>query len=290
MKFTDLLDSYGIPYVHAGMHRHATQGRVNFDCIQCSPNSGKFKAGYHLTKHFISCWTCGYLPVISTVSLLIGESPQKTRELVSGVDREDYQKPRIQGTLKMPKGCGPLLEPHRKYLKGRGFDPQELERVWGIQGIGLAKKLAWRIVVPIHLDREIVSWTTRSISPDNPVRYWTAKPEQETVSSKTLLYGSDYANQTIIICEGPADTWRIGPGAVSTLGVSVSRVQIAKMARYPTRVLCFDSDAQDRAKRLCGQLSAFPGRTVNVCLETGKDAGEAEQAEIDELRKRFLGD
>ena len=288
MTFTELLDHYSIPYVHAGTHRHATHGRVSLDCPSCSPNSGKFKAGYHLEKRYLNCWSCGFLPLFQTLSTITGEPYGKIKELLGGLERDRTEQSRTRGKLTLPDGVGPMQKPHRDYLRKRGFDPEAIERLWGVQGIGLAKKLAWRLFVPLHLDREIVSWTTRSISPDNPVRYWTAKPEQETVSSKTLLYGSDYANQTIIVCEGPADTWRIGPGAVSTLGVSVSRVQIAKMARYPTRVICFDSDAQERAKRLCDQLSAFPGKTVNVCLETGKDAGECDSKEIQELRRRFL--
>lgn len=287
MTFPELLDHYGIPSIHAGEGRHASHGRQNFDCPNCSPNSGKYKAGYHLTKHYISCWTCGYLQLVPTLSLITGESYSKIKELLGGLERSKEDRIEARGRLVIPKGVGPLLQPHKDYLRKRGFDPEAMERLWGVKGIGLAKKLAWRVFLPIHLDGEIVSWTTRSISPDATARYITAKPSEEKVSSKTLLYGQDYAGQTIIVCEGPFDAMRIGPGAISTLGVVVSRVQIEKMARYPTRVVCFDSDARERAKRLCDQLGCFPGKTYRVEL-SGKDPADSSDDEIRELRKRFL--
>jgi hypothetical protein len=194
------------------------------------------------------------------------------------------------GTLELPKGIVDLLPVHKKYLQRRGFDPDELARIWGVQGIGMAAKLSWRIFIPIHDDRgRVVSWTTRQLHNDG-IRYQSASNEQEEKNLKTLLYGEHLTRDVIVIVEGPMDAWAIGPGAVATLGIAYTQTQLCKLSRFTQRVVCFDAteDAQDRADALCAQLAAFPGSTENVCLETGDDPADADPAEIAELRQQFL--
>lgn len=136
----------------------------------------------------------------------------------------------------------------------------------------------------------MVSWTTRSISDRHSERYISASPQEESIDHKTLLYSEDYVRETIIVCEGPTDVWRIGPGAVSTFGTSFSQGQVDKICRYPRRVVCFDREsfAQRRAAELCDLISPFPGETFNIKLETGKDPGNCDIKEIKKLRSLFL--
>lgn len=187
----------------------------------------------------------------------------------------------------MPKTV-PLLPIHKEYLEKRGFNSAELKRLWRLKSIGLASKLAWRIFIPIHFNNETVSWTTRKIG-DNGARYISAKSTEEIVSAKTLLYGEDYIQQSLIVCEGPTDAWRIGPGAVATMGISYTKEQVSRISKYPQRVICFDSEleAQKRARKLCNDLESFPGKTLNVVLDS-KDPGSASYEEIQELRAKFL--
>ena len=89
--------------------------------------------------------------------------------------------------------------------------------------------------------------------------------------------------------EGPTDCWKIGAGAVCTFGLAWTPAQLARIASYPTRVICFDNEeeAQKQARVLCAELEPFPGRTINVCLEA-KDPGSAQKEEIQCLRKEYL--
>jgi DNA primase len=82
----------------------------------------------------------------------------------------------------------------------------------------------------------------------------------------------------------------IGPGAVATFGVNYTQEQAAKIARYPVRVICFDSEsqAQKQAKKLLDTLTPLPGETHNIVLESGKDPAECDPSEIAELRAKFL--
>lgn len=205
-----------------------------------------------------------------------------------GIVHEEGPTPRA-AQVALPPGLGPLLPIHRKYLSRRGFDPDELERLWSIQGIGLVTHLAWRIFIPILYQGEVVSWTTRATT-DDGMRYISARPDQERLDAHTLLFGEDYARHTIIVCEGCLDAIKIGPGAVATLGIKYTTAQVLRMSKYPRRVILFDNEtmAQRRARKLAGDLSVFPGETLNCCLTSGKDAAEASHRDVEELRQRYL--
>lgn len=104
-----------------------------------------------------------------------------------------------------------------------------------------------------------------------------------------MLFGIDFIRHAIIVCEGPMDAMKIGPGAVSTMGISYTKHQLKQIVDFPVRVVCFDNepDAQKRAKKLCSDLSSFPGKTTNIVLDV-KDPGEASPKEIKLIRKSFL--
>ena len=192
--------------------------------------------------------------------------------------------------VKLPPGVGEFQKSHLKYIRERGFDPQYLYDTWGVRGIGLNPKLSWRLFIPIHVQKRVVSWTTRSIAANSDRRYISASPEEEAVPHKTILYGADLVpGGTIIVVEGPADAWRIGPGAVATFGLSMSLQQVREIGSYPRRVLCFDNEpgARRRAVELAERtFSHLPGETLVVSLETGKDPGCAEPQEVQELRTK----
>jgi hypothetical protein len=196
-------------------------------------------------------------------------------------------------TLKLPDGVQPMLPGHRDYLRDeRGLDPDEIERVWGVQGIAFApKRPNYCLFIPIYDEfGRFVSWTTRTIGKEASSRYFAAPPDCEAIPHKSLLYGEHLCRHTIVIQEGCIDSWTIGPGAVATLGVSYSAQQKNRMAKYPIRLVNFDSqdDAQRRACELCEELASLPGITENIVWETGKDANSAERAEVDEFRRKYF--
>ena len=291
MIFTEILDQHNIPYATEG-HRHCRPGWVQIDCPFCGPGSGHMHMGYNINAYYTNCWKCGSHRIEETLSALLNIPWQKSKTLlkeITGPYTVPTERPR--GTLVYPKGVDHLQYGHKQYLRQRGFNPTELWVLWKLQGIGIATKLIWRIFIPIYFRGEVVSWTTRSIQKhDDTIRYISAKPEEESMPARNLLFGEDYARHAIIICEGPFDVFRIGPGAVATLGTMYSNAQVQRMSKYPCRVVCFDSEseAQKRARKLADTLAGFPGETHVVTLESAKDAGAASVEEIQELRKRFL--
>lgn len=286
MNFEDLLSSYGVPYQTEG--KHCRDGWLQLDCPFCAP-MGPLYLGYNKQGGYFNCWRCGPLSVIGTLTALTKERHSELKRLIGGLERVRSPKIKITGTLKLPKGRKPLRSVHKQYLRSRRYNPEEIVRLWRIEGIGLASKLSWRLFIPIIYHGDVVSWTTRACRDDVDARYISASLTDEALPHKQLLYGEDYVRHTIIVHEGPLDVWRTGPGAVCTCGTGYSQAQVRRIARYARRVICFDNEpkAQQRAKLLCDMLDPFPGETFNVTLE-GKDASASTDLEIDRLRATFL--
>lgn len=289
MSFQDICDEYRIQIAPEG-HHHTTPNRIQLDCPHCSPNSNRYRLGYNLVTNRLSCWSCGSVDFYETIRLLTNESDSKVREIARQLRQSDYtpkqDTEKARGKLAIPKGVGPLLDPHNKYLRKRGFNPEELEKVWGIKGIGFDPILPWRIWIPIIQKGQTVSWTTRSIK-DDGTRYKTARPDQEAINHKHLLFGIDYCKNSCICVEGPLDAMMIGPGAVGLFGLQFSSPQILTLSRFSKRIICLDNEpqAQQKANRLADLLEPFPGTTLIVQLDTGKDAAEANEKELNQLRK-----
>ncbi len=284
MTIIEVLDELGIPHRRGGEHHHVRYGWVGIDCPLCSPGSGSFKLG--LNPPAASCWQCGIQSLPWMLHISASTSYGRVRGLLQDIPRSEVPEDRPKGRLQLPQGLGPLLSCHRRYLAGRGIDPDEAERLWGVQGIGLAPKLSWRIFLPVMLNKRTLSWTTRSIG-SNPMRYVSARPEQEATPHKELLFGEHLAWHAVLVVEGPLDAMRVGPGAVATMGTSYTKAQVRRLGKFPLRGVCFDAEpaAQRRARRLCEELSAFPGVTSLMELRTGKDPGSCGEPELQELRE-----
>lgn len=290
MNIAEVLETLSIDYRSAGESPHVTQGWIGVRCVWCDNGKGNYGLGIRTDTGACRCWSCGNHSLAEALVLASGQPWPTVLALLKGMAPERLKEPlRKQGKLALPQGIGPLLPCHRGYLKGRGFDPDELTATWGVQGIGLSSRLSWRVFIPIALpDGTTASWTTRGLTNDPP-RYVNAKPEEEAFPAKELLYGECLAFGAVVVVEGPTDAWRIGPGAVATLGVVYSSAQVRRIAAFPSRTVCFDAEpnAQARARRLCSLLSVFPGKTRLVELDAA-DPGSASKREIQLLRRTFL--
>ncbi len=286
ITLAEFLTEHGIPFRTGGSHHHVSSNWLGTDCPMCSPGSDRFRLGLHPERFVASCWSCG--------KMRFGDALAELTGLPVGVclrqlnrDERPRETERRPGRLILP-AHGPLLKIHRDYLRSRDFDPDELAKLWDLRGIAYLPRFAWRILIPVTRKGKIVSWTTRAVT-DEGKRYIAAGVGEESWPAKSLLYGAEFARHAVVIVEGPADAWRVGPGATALLGVANTRAQVSLLARYPVRCICFDSapDAQRRASQLCQELQAFPGTTANVMLDAN-DPGSASPREIEMLRKAYL--
>jgi len=288
MTFIDILEQFNIEYREHGQHEHTTSGWVNIDCPFCSKGWEHYRLGFNINYGYMSCWSCGPKKMVNVLTEITGQQRSVIYALVKDLDKSEIPEEfSVRGKLVYPKYVGILNNSHHKYLKSRGLDPYTMSQLWKVQGIGVSPTHAWRLFIPIYYKGEVVSWTTRSIKPDAKLRYKAAEAKCEKINHHHLLYGEDYARNTIIVCEGPVDVWKIGPGSVCTCGLAYSRQQVARIARYPTRYICFDSEpeAQAKANKLANDLSVLDGNTFNVVLDSGKDPGSADKKELEQLRR-----
>lgn len=286
------LDEHQVPYMQGGNHRHVRHGWIGYQCPWCGTSS--WHLGTRLTDGYTTCWRCGPHRVGDVLIELTKQPWAVVKPIVEqfGGRFQAKQAP-LGAKLKLPMGIGGLLPCHKEYLRNRGFNPDYLRDTWGVGGIGGVSTLPWRLFIPIYIRKDMVSWTTRAIGGDG-LRYVSAKPVEESVPIKNTLYGQHLVpGHTVVVVEGPADAWAIGPGAVAVYGLNVSERQIAEIQSYSTRIVCFDNttDAQKRAKKLCDKLKAVTSHgsvTYQVLLESGSDPGSASTDEITELRERFV--
>lgn len=292
MNLRELLNQYDVPFKEHGEHEHATAGWLSVDCPACSPRMNRFRLGINLSYLYCSCWSCGPKRLFDVLVEITGAGRKGIGEVIGKLDRVSIQRRwEHRGRLKLPGGVGPLLPAHLKYLRRRYFNPDELSRVWGVQGIGKDARHPWRLFIPIHFHGEVVSWTTRSLSDNHGRRYWSASPDQEAIPHKRCLYGWDYVKHAAIIVEGPTDVWRIGPGAMCTFGTSFTPSQLTLMSQLVRAVVVYDNEpaAQRQAERIANTLAPVVSEVFVVTLPEA-DPGSASERNVARLRRRFLDD
>lgn len=287
MTIQELLRGLRVDFLESG-HHHCRAGWLQIEkCPFCS--SDNYHLGYNLQGKFFTCWRCRWHHAIPTL-LELGASVKEAKEFFTDNSNRQILKPEWEKPtnrkLKTPKFVEPLAKPHRRYLEGRKFDPDEIATVWNVGGIGMRGHLKWRLYIPIYLNGVQVSWTTRSVGKDAKQRYLSAAEDEEIMNHKHVVYGLDFCTQTVIAVEGPTDAWAIGPGAGGMFGTAFTSQQVAALARFPRRFVCFDaaSPAQRTARELCERLSVLPGTTENIVLDA-KDPGSASKKELAELRE-----
>jgi hypothetical protein len=285
MTAEEILEDMGIQFLRTG-HHHCRPGWIQLDCPFCGLDTQRFHLGWNLASNYTHCWKCGgHFP--DQVLVELGMAKNRARALLKGLDvPEPTESPVSRNVVRIPTGLEPLPRAHRDYLRGRGFNPKTIARIWQVQGIRIHARLPWRIYIPIHYRGEVVSWTTRSINPEAGQRYISASAEEEKMNHKSLVYGQDHCHHSIVVVEGPMDAWNIGPGACALFGTAFTAAQVRKLVAHPYRYIVFDSttEAQARAGELASQLSAFPGLTEVIILDAD-DPGSASATEIKLLRR-----
>jgi hypothetical protein len=302
MDVIQLYQDFSVDFVTEG-HKHARPGWVNTECPWCTGNPG-YHLGYELSGNYYYCWRCGWHPIISTVAKLIYLPESETRELIRrygilvGFLPKEKKKTNNK-ELKLPSGITALTDNHDQYLTGRGFDPERLKQIWGLQSTGPVSKLNGldyknRILIPFYWNGQMVSFDTRSISLNAPheMRYRACPSEHEVLSHKEILYGrQDEWRETGICVEGPTDVWRFSTCSFATSGIQFTPEQVRLMAKIFKRVqIVYDPEpqAQIQAKKLRAEL-LFRGVEANVInLMNEEDPGRMKQSDADYLVKQLI--
>lgn len=301
-----LFDDLGVPCWDSG--KNVAPGNINIRCPFCDDHSNH--GGFSIEKGNYQCWRCqGGYPA-KAVALAAGIPLQTAKELIAKYSRGAISsgrftsdRPKAHGkSITLPGG--PLQDAHKKYLIGRGFDPDELSFYYGILGTGFADRwqgidFRFRIIIPIYdVNGDLCTFQGRDYTGKQELRYKCCPVEKAIVHHKHLLYGANLARNKdrIVVVEGVFDQWRMGPGTVATFGTSLTREQVNLLSLWPEVIFLFDPEpeAQAHAREYARDLAAC-GCSVEVCAaELGldkkgnpRDPGDLTPAEASDIRKEL---
>ena len=296
MKIEQLFEDYRIEYQTEG-HKHCRPGWVNRECPFCVGNPG-MHLGYNLRGNYFQCWRCGRHNTTKTISILIKVNYAEAEKIIkkyggkSALTFKQMEQAVVIKSHILPSGVTPLLTNHKKYLEGRGFDPEKLEDIWNLTGTGPLSTLddidyRFRILAPIMWNEQQVSFQTRDISNLSDVKYMACPQDREIIQHKHILYGKQSEWGDIGICvEGITDVWRLGPTAFATFGIKYTMKQVIQIKKHFKRVvILFDDDpqAQIQAKKLNGELLFWGVDSVIFTLDG--DPGDMAQDDANHFVK-----
>lgn len=289
-----LLD-YKIDHIESG-NKHCKRGWVNVHCPFCE-GSRDYHLGVNLIGGYGNCWRCKGKSLPAVVQALTQCSWAEAYKIVKLYGGRLTQSSKIlykttgfdsSVEVELPGGCGPLTKKHKNYLEGRDFDADWLEEMYDLKGTGPVGDYKHRIIAPITWDGNLVSYQGRDVTGKSGLKYKACCQDDEAMDHKNTLYGIDIVKgQSVIVVEGIADAWRLGPGSVATFGTSFKPTQVRMLKERFTRIfLLYDSEktAQANARILAVQLASM-GKEVEILHLDQGDPGEMSQDDADNLMR-----
>ena len=292
------LEDQGIDYITSG--KNVSAGWVEVNCPFCGDDPS-YHLGINLESKMINCWRCGTKgPVTKYIKEILGCSTAMANTIIARYSFKDINLLHSKSKRRKEPGdeivwppmydC--LLDPHREYLKNRGFIPSLLEEKYDLKSTAMTgDSWRWRIIVPIYLDGKIVSYTSRKIVEDGPGPRWRDCPSEKCIIPvKSTLYNIDNHNlgDPILLVEGPSDVWRVGNGAVGCYTSNLTDSQIQLLLQHkPSHVyIAFDGEekAIRKAYEVAGKIGAFVPCSV-IELPEGKDPATLSNDDLNELKK-----
>lgn len=305
MDIIQLYQDFGVFYMTEG-HKHCREGWVNVECPFCSGNPG-YHLSYNLDGNYYTCWRCGWKPIPKVIGKLLNVSEDEAKHItkqygyyISSTSKQPEVK--IRGkSHKLPSNTSALLPSHKRYLEGRNFDPDYLEKEWHLLSTGpisLLDNLDYkhRILIPFIWNSQQVSFDSRDVTGKHMAKYMACPKDRELIPHKDILYGKQECwGETGICVEGPTDVWRLGVNAFATSGIKFTNRQIRIIAKTFKRVaVCFDGasptskelQAVEQAKILIEELKF---RGVNAFeIKISGDPGSMKQSEANYLVKQLI--
>ena len=297
-NFEKFLRDYHIEYLTEGSRARA--GWIQIQCPFCSGSSRGWDLGFCIDDGRISCWQCRGKTLNKTIQQLLRCSGFETKRIILEYGGEKTRPLLKQNSpvqvgkrkrVDFPLGTVELQPKHRDYLIGRNFDPDLLERIYGLKGTGPLGDYKFRIIAPVILDGKMVSYQGRDVTGKSDLRYKACPLDLEVVHHKHTLYGIDLVKgDSVAVVEGITDVWRLGPGAVATFGTGFTKRQANTLIQRFKRVyLLFDPEpkAQQVAEELSWVLGNVGIESYIIDLESSVDPGDMKQDDADNLMKEL---
>jgi len=163
-----------------------------------------------------------------------------------------------------------------------------------------------RIIIPVYMEGDLVTWTARSIYPDAQLRYRSLERENSVMNIKHTLFNYDHARRhhgnALVVVEGPMDAIRLdyfgrkyGVRSVALFNTTAEQEQIYWLHRikdlYEVVVVLFDSGMNEmlQATQLADELHAngFVNVVVGELPKGTKDPGELTRVQVRHLCEKL---
>lgn len=278
-----------------GVDFTSSRNWLSMNCPNCQDDEGHL--GWNVEKNYFHCFRCGFFKTVELIATLTGEETSVcwTRILKFKTDFPVYiphkKEERCAEKCVLPPGTGPMTAQHKNYLRKRGFNPEELERTWGVQGTCNLGEWKFRIIFPIYFKGELIGYQGRDWTGKAKLKYKTAQNKDCKIPIKHVLYGYDKAIlNRVILVEGVMDVWRLGPGAVGAFGTELTAAQMCLLSQYDQVGIMFDGGEPhtlEKANKIARELSMMGTPAGVLELESG-DPSDLTQIEADVIMNAWL--
>lgn len=297
MDILKFLHDYRIDHITEGEYAH--KGWANVNCPFCTQGKRPYRLGINLGDSRCSCWQCGGKHIVQVIRALAKCNQDEAKRIHnqyrghSAPLRETTVKVKVRSQCRLPVGAEPLKFIHDDYLIDRNFDPELLEKTYGLMGTGRRGYIRmpdgsemdykYRLIAPIYFENKLVSFQGRDITGQSKLRYKACPSELEAIDHKNILYGYDLVEgDSCLVVEGITDEWRMGPDSVATFGTGYKAEQVALLVKRFRRVfLLFDPEpaAQETAEELAWilEMKGREGIIVDLNLPPDIDPGKFRQ-------------
>ena len=328
----DFLERHGIEYVTSGPS--VVKGNVAVRCPLCGAADPSHHLGISLSGKGWGCWRDASHRGKSDAQLvrlligcsrdeaiaIVGDMPRAVSDIESRVSQllKPAQFVNEGRKLQLPKEFKKIDESfsarlYVQYLQNRKFSKTRILRMSEDFGLRFCNKAAFsgRIIFPVYVEGELVTWTGRSIFPNATLRYMSLTADKERARELGVLPALGMINQyllwyddlfatdsdTIVIVEGPFDALRVRVlgekfGITSTCFFTSepSRRQVdllhEVLPKFPKRYVLLDRGADVKAMRVRRLFSeAFTSIDVTMLRlpKHVKDPGDLTKQEFRSL-------
>lgn len=300
------------------------RGYINIHCPFCGDTDNSFHLGLHKSGR----WTCYRDPIghkggdpCRIIMRLIGCTHEQANSYVLDdvVELSDFDEASSEfmqndseseqhDRLEFPTKFRPLTSSRgraRMYwnylIAKRGFKSSDISKVTTRYDLHYCDKGMWRgrIIMPIKVGGELLSWTGRTVYDTEELRYRSLSHKKDAeprglINVRDLLFNYDNATKkhhhVCVIVEGPFDAIKVdyyghryGICAVGTFGTGIREAQLDMLYSIRERcdilVVCGDQNAEANVMNLLS--AAYDINVQNVPLPNNvNDPAELSKHEI----------
>lgn len=293
-------DHYDISYTEHG--KNIGSQWVGLDeCPFCGISNNHFAC--NLVSKMFSCWGCGergnpFKLIKALLQISFSDSIVIIKKFYNG-DLE-FIPAETGNDVIMPSDVLDLQMSGANYLKSRGFNPFHIRDKFKVKQTGALSFLnhegkksnfKHRLIIPIFMNRELVSFTGRDYTNKQIPKYKHVFIEACIIPPSSCLYNIDTVTDSCIIVEGPTDVWRLGDGVISLQGIQHTKEQIRFLAEKNLKkaVVFFDAGKEEEATKLAKILTGFIS-DVNVAYLDKGDPGELSDINAVQIKHQLLSE